>query len=303
MAVAGLAQVSIQHPELLPRYRAPMQSCLDWMISPDGRKFGTEEWGTDGLAITGDQPHHAYLGYLGLALGLYRIADSNTHRYDDIHASLAEALAERSKAPLEEYQTYPGETYPPDIAMSAAAVGLFDLSTGADHGATLRDWGRRLRRGAIDSESGLLVQRLDPASGAWLDLPRGSGTALAAYALRYSHPRLSAELYGALQRRDFLLFGGILESPGTDLTGDIDSGPVILGVGVSATGFSLGGARMHSDRVAWRQIMRTATLFGVPIRGRYRTTEALGFGGLADAIMLAMTTAPSTWPPGDAPTP
>src|SRR5207237_1277222 len=88
-------------------------------------------------------------------------------------------------------------------------------------------------------------------------------------------------------------FGGIREYPlpgGRGGAGDIDSGPVVLGVSVAASGFGLAGARMFRDAPRFRALYRTAYLFGAPVtRG-----EARGFlagSGLGDAILLAMMTA------------
>ncbi|MCP4808514.1 MAG: hypothetical protein GY913_18850 [Proteobacteria bacterium] len=71
--------------------------------------------------------------------------------------------------------------------------------------------------------------------------------------------------------------------------GDIDSGPVLLGIGVSPTGFGLAGARLHGDEAAYERSLRTARLFGLPVPWNGRTY--LTGGGLGNAILLAMATA------------
>jgi hypothetical protein len=65
---------------------------------------------------------------------------------------------------------------------------------------------------------------------------------------------------------------------------------VVLGVGVSATGFTLGGARIHGDRALYTQLYRTADLFGAPHRSGNGRRFVSG-GPLGDAILLAMLTA------------
>ena len=127
-----------------------------------------------------------------------------------------------------------------------------------------------------------------------VDAPRGSGTALAAYAIGFAHPELSRRLYAALAehgRITLLGLGGLREYPeGFAGQGDTNAGPVILGASVGATGFGLGAARMNGDRELYRQLYRSAYLFGVPVDTRAGARFGLG-GVLGNALLLAMLTA------------
>jgi hypothetical protein len=72
---------------------------------------------------------------------------------------------------------------------------------------------------------------------------------------------------------------------------DIDSGPVVFGFGVSATGFAIGASRANDDRDAFAALYATAHLFGAPFDEAGARTFATG-GPLGDAILFAMLTAP-----------
>ena len=72
--------------------------------------------------------------------------------------------------------------------------------------------------------------------------------------------------------------------------GDIDSGPVPLGVGVSSSGFTLAGTRIFRDRGLFTALFRTVYLFGAPLDRAGRRRFVTG-GPLGNAIMLAMLTA------------
>jgi len=294
MVVMGLGQVALEHPELKERYLPAMESCLDWLVLPEARNFGTGKWGDDGVLAQGMEPGHAYLGYMNLALGMHRLLEPDSP-YAEVHDAITAQLAAGLALPIHSFQTYPRETYPVDQAVAAGSVGLHARATGGDRSALLADWSLRYREAAVDPETGWLVQRLDSDDGRPGDDPRGSGTALAAYGLLFADPELSKDLYEALAAdgmRAPLGLGGIREYPsGTSGLGDIDSGPVILGFGVSATGFAMAGARAHGDEATYRRIARTATLFGVPVprgEGRWFLTG----GAIGNAIMLAMLTAP-----------
>lgn len=75
--------------------------------------------------------------------------------------------------------------------------------------------------------------------------------------------------------------------------GDIDSGPVILGYGVSASGFAMGPARSFGDRERYAGLYATAELFGAPQRSERHGHRHLTGGPLGDAVLCAMQTAPT----------
>jgi hypothetical protein len=88
-------------------------------------------------------------------------------------------------------------------------------------------------------------------------------------------------------------FGGVREyAKGTKGGyGDIDSGPVVFGYGLSATGFMLGDTRLFEDRDYFRRLYATAYAWGAPYEGGGRLNFVTG-ASLGDAIMFAMLTAP-----------
>ncbi len=280
MTVLGLAQVIEQHPGHQERYLPAVRACGSWLASADSRDFGAQAWGGDELGA-------AYVGYSALALVRWSQVDPEFPVQAELDAMVA-ALALHLDEEPHRWETYPGQTYPPDLAVCAAA-----LAQAGGHEERLGAWLLRFRAESIDPETGLLIQSLSPMTGAAMGLPRASGTSFAVYFLSFADPQLSASLYRSLQgqQRHLGPFGGVREfPPGVQSLGDIDSGPVILGIGVSPTGFSLAGARLHRDRRAYVRNLRTARLFGVPVPSRGGRWYATG-GGLGNAILLAMSTA------------
>ena len=307
MAAMGFGQVALasEDPSRRAESVARMERCLDAMLAPAARAFDRDAWTLDALASVSGRPgtaqdrgHVAYLGYAGLALGLHRLVVPAS-RFDATHDAIAAALARRfAAAPTGLVETYPGEVYPVD---NAAALGALALHAKAAHAAPAVGLGRglhALRSRAVQPSTGLLAQAVDPIDATARDPGRGSGTALAAYFLAYADPSLSASLYHAVHRelfRTILGFGAVLEHPTAcvDCKGrvDIDSGPVFMGFGVSATGFALGASRANDDRDAFVALYATAHLFGAPFDEGGARTYATG-GPLGDAILFAMLTAP-----------
>jgi hypothetical protein len=266
MAAAGFA-----HTGDVARTRA----AVDRLLQREVWGFDADAWGDVALDHLADDPHdHAVLGYLGVVLGLERRIDPDGP-HAPVHDAVIGHLARRLRAgPLE---TYPGETYPVDNAAVLVALAL--------HGHDVDDAVRRWEQAYV-AEDGLVVQVVSPAMRV-----RGSGTALSAWFFAHTHPALARRLAGGL--RDELGgtvagFGAVREyRRGEDGPGDIDSGPLIDGWSISATGFSLGAARTLGDPAWFRDLYGTACLVGVPGEDGFLTGGPLG-----NAILFAMLTTP-----------
>lgn len=297
MAGLGYVQTAREHPELAERHLALAARCVERLLDPRVRAFDREAWhGEDPLeSLAGPQGHAAYLGYFNLLLGLLRELEPSTPHAalnDRISAALARRFA---AAPHGLIATYPGELYPVDNSAGIASLAVHARVTGVASPA-VSAWVERVRAAYLDPATGLLIQAVHPGSGEPLDAPRGSGSALAAYFLAYADPGLSRDLYRAVDARlseRFLGFGVVREYPATvpGGEGDIDSGPLILGYSVSATGFALAGARIHRDPAAFARIYATAWLFGAPTTQGERLNFAAG-GPLGDALLFALMSAP-----------
>jgi len=84
---------------------------------------------------------------------------------------------------------------------------------------------------------------------------------------------------------------------GPDARGDIDSGPLVFGYGLSATGFALAGSRIHRDREMFTRLYATAHAWGAPSMQDDKVSFVTG-GPLGNAILFAMLTAiPADVPP------
>jgi hypothetical protein len=297
MVALGLAQLCLAHPEWRGELAPVARTAALRSFLPEMRDFGRDAWrGEDALSAAAlDGPHgHAYLAYSALAVGMARQVSEDplpadvVAAHDRLIAAYVRKLGASTTGLIE---TYPGEAYPTDVAAVAGAIAVHGRVTGADHTAVLARWARAVREVQVDPASGLVIQRLHPVTGAPHDAPRAYGTGLAAYFAGFADRALAAELGEAVlrQERTFLGFSGMHEyGPGHDGVGDIDSGPVILGVSVSATGFALAPLRAFGHRDAFTRVYRTADLFGLPVRGerfRFRTGGPIG-----NALLFAFLT-------------
>ena len=293
MIALGLTQVCLAHPDWRPRYLPAATAAALAAWRPAQRRFGTDAWGgEDALASVAGDHGHAYLAYAALALGMVRVAGGALPAETRAeHDALIDAYARRLAAsPTGLIDTYPGEAYPTDVAAVAAAIAVHDRATGGDHRAVLARWRAAVEATQRDPASGLVFQRMGAVDGVPHDAPRGSGTALAAYYAGFVDRALAARLTDAVLAHEStaLGFGAIREyAAGHRGAGDVDSGPVVLGVSVAATGFALAPARAHGHRAAFVRLFRTTALFGLPRDGGRWFVAG---GPIGNALLLAMLT-------------
>lgn len=295
MAALGFAQHATTHPDALASDLARMDLCLERVVSDRGRAFDTGQWGVDPLqALDGTTGHAAWLGYTNLDLSARRALEPEG-RWAALNDQLSEAIVRRLDVDLLP-ETYPGQRYPVDVAAGVASVGLWAKATGRPEPVVLARWRTALRdRWIVD---GMLAQtaRADGTPG----VPRGSGTFLASWFLSFWAPDLAKDLYFSGRDQLLVTLGPLVAmreyAPGVDGRGDIDSGPIVAGMGVSATGFAIGAARAAGDETTARQLESSASLIGQPetVAGatHWKTGKALGSAPLADAILFAMMGTP-----------
>lgn len=301
MAAMGFGQTVLDRPERREEALARMERCLDMVLASHVHAFDTAAWnGEDALAsasLDGDHGHAAYLGYAGLALGLHRMLRPAS-RFAETGDRIVAALTRRIAAsPIGFIETYPGEVYPVDNAAAFAAIALHARATRKPMPEAVKRGLEAIRNHGTEHESGLLYQAVALETGKPRDSARASGTALAAYFLAYADDATSASLFRALGKEQFrtvLGFGAMLEYAASHEhgKGDIDSGPIAFGFGVSATGFALGASRVHGDKEMFRSLYATAHLFGAPFEEKGARTHTTG-GPIGDAILFAMMTAPA----------
>lgn len=287
MAAMGYGQVALEHHDASSVLR--MDACLARMMEPSRRTFDTDRWGNDALETLVDGDGHvAFLGYANLALSLRRrIGPDND--YAKLNDDISRALEQRLQRSLL-IESFPNEIYPVDISAGVASLALRARALGKPQPAVVTRWLAMARNELRDPGNGLLFQSTT-------DRARGSGTALAVYFLAYADLDLSRELFDALEGLggSVLGFGVMREHPTAESDADIDSGPVVFGYGVSATGFALAGARIHDRKDLFEELFATAWLFGAPLESRDRLELVTG-GPIGNAILFAMLTAPRRGP-------
>lgn len=184
--------------------------------------------------------------------------------------------------------SYPGQAWPVDsvvlVAALARASELLDFPEG-------REAVSRWRAEAVqwlDPALGLLPHQVG-ADGAVLEGPRGSSQALIQVFWPDIDPAGAAESWERWEEA-FLTsvagLRGVREFPeGQSGSGDVDSGPLILGVSLSASAVGLGAAHRHGQDELAERLSRQADLVGLPFTWRGERRYAAGTLPVGDAFL------------------
>jgi hypothetical protein len=231
--------------------------------------------------------HNLYFSHLAVILGVRRLVACDGARRDRsctvdprddaLQSRLVDHLRERTLAsPLHHAPSYPdSDMWPADQSVTLLAFRLYDEAFGthlldeplAGYLATMEehtDPTTQLFHSAVIDPTTPTVS----AAADYATTPRGCAASWTQLYLGQVAPdvaRAQYTHYRAHMSADVLGFGGFREWPsGRERGIDADSGPIVLGVGMAATGLGLGPARLFRDADRYATIRRTALTFGVP---------------------------------------
>ncbi len=247
--------------------------------------------------------HNLYASHLNLILGIHRhITGDTTH--DALHTRLSKHLRKMSLRDGDAHaRSYPrprhlkeratAYKWPADQSVTLLSLFMYDRTRDATLSKEpIKAWLGKMKSASMrDKTTGLPLPTLDKKSN-YARSPRGCALSWTVLYMHQFAPKQAVELYGNYRSQygaDVLGFGGFREwPPGEDRGMDVDSGPIVLGVGVAATGLGVGPARMMKDSRHYALAMRSATTFGLPTlllpERHYLSSPLLGeailFGGV-----------------------
>ncbi len=250
-----------------------------------------------------------YLGWINwLRGGILKLDRSGTEMesFQRDCQILSESFA-KSKSPY--LKAYPGEAWPCDSTVAVAALALHDTLYEPRFQTTIEHWLSGIQStevdgllphkaptgvdGEVHQEAPTAIDILPTETAPSTDMARGSSQVMILRFLYEVDPTLAQRYYATFRERYVTTqFGlpGAREYPvGTDGVGDVDSGPLILGFSLSATGVLPGAARLQGDQELLRPFEQLIATFGFPVRGRYLFGEI----PVADALLVWSRTAVS----------
>lgn len=241
----GYANLALGDPTQREHCAAQMRKLIDPLIASIVEAVAPP--GGDLLRLDHYRDQGTRLATLNLTLACYAlVSDDPRYRklHDHVSDLLQQALAKNSGAPLASYPEY---TWYFDTIMALASLELHDRAHGQSQSGKLMDqhfaW---IREHATDAATGLPVAYED-------GLPRGCDLSMQVCLLKQIGSPAAQRLYDAYVKHhwaDLGLVAGFREWPMSEkpnVSGDIDSGPLILGIGPTATGVGVGATKAMSD--------------------------------------------------------
>lgn len=197
-----------------------------------------------------------YLATLHLTLTSYNfVSDDST--YDALHKHLSGLLREElTRLDGKPLSSYPAYTWHFDTIMALVSLELNERQTGGGSAADLLnkhlDW---RRAHAMDAATQLPLAYTN-------GLPRGCDVPMQVCLLQHVAPKEAGRLYRGFVEHHWVDYGflaGFREWPKgrqDGCLGDVDSGPLVLGLGPTATGVGVGAAKAAGDTARFERLAR-----------------------------------------------
>ena len=171
--------------------------------------------------------------------------------------------------PLRHAPSYAGlaARWPADQSATLAALHRFDVAHDAHLAAApLAAWRDVLARKGLDATTGLPVSDVSGTMpGA--KHPRGCAQSFISRYLAEVDPALSASWWRTYRERFLVRVGGVAGfrewPPGVERKGDVDSGPIVMGIGTAASALAIAAARAQGDDGLAAQLETSADAVGM----------------------------------------
>ena len=270
MASIGYGQIILQHPELKEKYLPSMEYCIDKMMTEEVMAFDTDAWGENalsGLRAGTEEAHGAFFNYFNVAIGLHNLIQKNS-KYKGLNDSISNHLIKKMlESKYRIIETYPNDYYPADMSAAYGSLGIYQKASGKKLPGISREIIWNFQSELTDSVTGLVFHQIFPENGILhKGSPRGASTAYSAYFLSFLDEDFSRKIFNSIIKNLYEnkgLFAGIREYPrGVTGLADGDSGPIVLGLGVTATGFTIPLAKLSDDKEVFINLYNTAAKVG-----------------------------------------
>ncbi len=251
-AVESLQKSWQEDPRVLPfepaKYaRGAIEAATALLLDEKHAGWVKKHWGADYLT----RQDLFYRALRISALTSHRnLTGSNAHLLM-LRQETAALAAEIDRSPQGLLDDYPGECYPADVLMAWHVIARSGKATGDDYDPLLAR-GKRAFSGALLDRHGLIPFCSEAVSGAMILESQGCGNAYVGFCAPDFWPQDAKDWYARFEERFWDVRHGVrgFREFARDVTDkdwymDVDSGPVLTGLGVSASAFGLAAARKN----------------------------------------------------------
>lgn len=294
----GLSRYAELHPEKADEIRQILEIAAKWATSKENSPYDEDLCSETELAWENSEGDTGfYLAHAAFVLSALVKLDFESE-YKTTLSSVADYLAMRT---LEEATAHVPSVpsgplrFPADQCAALSSVYSYDEIFGGDLSALpISNWLAYMKAFAT-TEKGLHLSEIT-GNVDYAEIPRGCGLSWEVYFLSDWAPEVADELWKSYKKemgRGMLPFYAFREYPkGYSRGSDNDSGPILFGLGSSATAFGVGAAKSMEDGFCYfrlrsfeefaRGFSRVLKLFGVS------NLSALSDSNLALSVSFAM---------------
>ncbi|WP_446225324.1 hypothetical protein ACTWPB_09635 [Nocardia sp. IBHARD005] len=234
----------------------------------------------------------------GAILSLDSTDTAEVQRFSTHSTEIAQAF---SAAETPFLQAYQHQAWPVDSTVAMASLRLHDKLFDTKYTTVIDRWLVQAKA-RLDPATGLLPHQVSPADGSMMTGARATSQTAIHRFLPEIDPAFAKSQYSRY-REQFVAYPGgfgpaVREYPrGVEGSGDVDSGPLIAGVSLSATVVAQGAARVNGDRALAAAIGAEGELLGLPLSLPGSKRYAFGLMPIGDAFVAWSSTARSLTEP------
>jgi hypothetical protein len=289
--------VGLKNPSRIEQAITEARWALKQLESPQGRYIFSAEL-TPAYGVF-------YAGWTSwLRGGLLKLQVPDKRDTDEIERFTSElttlaAAFDTSETPF--LQAYPNLAWPVDSTVAVAALHLHDTLFPPQFEATIARW-ITLTKNKLDPATGLLPHEVNRWTGDLIQGTRGSSQSVIQRFLPEIDAAWAAEAYPKFRAQfvDTVLgVPGVREYPkGVEGTGDVDSGPLLAWMSLSASVVTVAAAKVEGDSELANAMLNVGEALGMPIESGGRKRYALGVLPTGDAFLAwAKSATPWTFTP------
>lgn len=239
-------------------------------------------------------PEHGifYTGWknylLSNLLGIDRKMSKN-QQYITLFKDECDRISNALKASKSPYlESYPEQCWPADMFVAIASLNNYDKIIESRYEEQITKWVKDIKK-QLDPNTHMIPHKINRDDGKVLQGTRGCSIVLILRMLAEINPTFAQEqfrLFDSLFLDKTMGLPSVREYPkGTYGIGDIDSGPVILGVGFSATIVMIGTYSVYKKHELSEQQYKTIHAFGFSKKNKLQKKYLWGKLPMADAFI------------------
>lgn len=185
-------------------------------------------------------------------------------------------------------ESHPMKAWPADNFIAIAALSNYDKIYQPKYQRTIKNWIDKIKENT-DDELGMIAHQTNYENAEVIEKSRGSSMSLMLRMLAEIDPEFGKKQYQLFKKyfvETTITFPSISEYPKGEFgLGDIDSGPVILGVGFAGTIVGIGTYAVYGDIELSIQQYQTINTFGFVSKGDNKKMYLGGRLPMADAFI------------------